>query len=309
MGSVRVAPGRAGVAAALLCAGATVAVGWWGGVTATAEASRPHVLAPLAGDGVAARRMIRSDTTRVEVDPVATESTAEVSVEATATTVGPELLPPVTQVAPPPTPAADEVTVGPTQNPSANAATEPVGADEVLVGGADTTTPTTAAATDSGAATMEVGSAPAESGQSRGEKALGELGIDIATLLPGWTIGFEGPRDGMRGTTFPYDHHIAIYMRDSYSDVELRHVIAHEVGHAVDVTYLNDEARARYLEARGAAGLQWWPGSAAPDYSSGAGDWAEAWAWNRMHEGPWYSNVASQPSAAVADVMASIAPN
>lgn len=131
----------------------------------------------------------------------------------------------------------------------------------------------------------------------RGPALQTQMGIDLAMLLPGWSIYYLGPRDGLRGTTFPYDHRIEIYVRDSFTDAELAHVIAHEVGHALDVTYLDDADRQSWLSARGATGRPWWTGSGLSDFAVGAGDFAESYAWSRMGYGPWYSEVAGQPSA------------
>lgn len=131
----------------------------------------------------------------------------------------------------------------------------------------------------------------------RGPALQAQLGIDLSSMLPGWQIDYLGPRDGLRGTTFPYERRIEIYVRDSFTDAELSHVIAHEVGHAMDVTYLDDSDRETWLAARGAGGRPWWTGSGLSDFAVGAGDFAESFAWARMGYGPWYSEVANVPTA------------
>lgn len=136
-----------------------------------------------------------------------------------------------------------------------------------------------------------------------GDEVLAELGIDFASLLPGWTIEFLGPRTGMRGTTFPYEHRIEIYVRDSFTHEELVHVVGHEVGHAVDVTYLNDADRAQWAAARGYSGRSWWTGNGLTDFAVGAGDWAECYAWAHMGHGPWYSELGDPPSAELNGLM------
>lgn len=145
--------------------------------------------------------------------------------------------------------------------------------------------------------------ASASSGISTPERALAELGIDLAGQLPGWTLSFESPRSGMKGTAFPYEKRIEIYVRDNFSRAELLHVVAHEIGHALDVTYLDDAKRARWAEARGYSGRQWWTGNGQTDFSVGAGDWAECYAWSRLGYGPWYSNLGDQPGAELTALM------
>jgi hypothetical protein len=136
---------------------------------------------------------------------------------------------------------------------------------------------------------------------------LAALGIDLGAVLPGWTIEFLGPRTGMRGTTFPYEHRIEIYFRDSFTEAELFHVVGHEVGHAIDVTYLNDEERSEWARARGYEGQAWWTGNGLTDFAVGAGDWAECFAWARMGYGPWYSELGDPPGPENLALLASLA--
>ena len=70
---------------------------------------------------------------------------------------------------------------------------------------------------------------------------------------------------------------------------------------------LTAEDHARWNEARGrGADATWWAASGAEDYSSGAGDWAESFAWSQTTEGGWYSKIGPPPDAADLAVMADI---
>ncbi len=72
---------------------------------------------------------------------------------------------------------------------------------------------------------------------------------------------------------------IEIYVRSDQTPRDVAEVLAHELGHAVDVTSLTREDRARWLSARGLESTAWWPPEGArSDFASGAGDWAEAFA-------------------------------
>ena len=109
---------------------------------------------------------------------------------------------------------------------------------------------------------------------ARGEAIYRSLNYDLATV--GYSISFHPRNEQFLGLTFTRRRHIEIYDRTSMSDADLAHVIAHEIGHAVD-HILNDlDDRNRWRSARGIdANIRWWPGEAAPDRATPAGDFAE----------------------------------
>lgn len=114
--------------------------------------------------------------------------------------------------------------------------------------------------------------------QQRGQEALGYLSYDWQGRLGGWRIDFLPARSGYRGLTFTAESRIEIYVRDGDDAWTIARVIAHELGHAVDVM-LNDAGdRSAWLNARGIPGALWWPGSGVSDFGSGAGDFAECFA-------------------------------
>jgi len=110
-------------------------------------------------------------------------------------------------------------------------------------------------------------------------RALALISYPWQETLPGWTIEFSPPRTGYRGLTFPAQRHIVIYVRADDDEASLAAVIAHELGHAVDVDVLDDHDRDRWLTARGRpVDYPWFPDAYATDFAVGAGDWAEAFA-------------------------------
>ncbi|MEZ5233825.1 MAG: hypothetical protein R2749_14120 [Acidimicrobiales bacterium] len=123
--------------------------------------------------------------------------------------------------------------------------------------------------------------------------------------LPGWTIEFLPGRDGYLGATWSREQRIEIYVRPGQGIDELSFTLAHELGHAVDVTYFDSGDRDRWLAARGATGAQWWTDSGKGDYAVGAGDFAECFAVWQVG-GTSLSTLAGQPSAAELAVLAEL---
>lgn len=111
------------------------------------------------------------------------------------------------------------------------------------------------------------------------QRVLAAIDYPVLRRLPGWRIEFLSGRAGYRGSTYPGEHLIQIYVRDGDTLDDLVHVTAHEVGHAIDVTYLSPSQRAQFNVARGvSADYRWWVQSGGDDFASGSGDWAECFA-------------------------------
>lgn len=128
-------------------------------------------------------------------------------------------------------------------------------------------------------------------------EALPLIRYDWVTALPGWELRLLDDRPGYRGTTFPYERVVEVYVRDGDTPAVLAHVIAHELGHAVDVALLDDGGRARWAAARGhRPGTPWWVSAGSNDFASGAGDFAEAFAWWQTPGGHWHSRLGPPPS-------------
>jgi hypothetical protein len=149
--------------------------------------------------------------------------------------------------------------------------------------------------------------APRTEPERRGVGALNRISYDWETELPGWTIVFRPGRSSFYGLTLVDEQRIEIYVRTSQSDALLAHVIAHEMGHAVDVTQNSGEDRRRWQEARGISSAPWWPGSGAADFSTGAGDFAESFASWQVGTENFRSTLAGTPTERQLALMAELA--
>ena len=114
-----------------------------------------------------------------------------------------------------------------------------------------------------------------------------EIGAAAEALMPfdwrsgldGWTIEYQPSNPGFRGLTFPYEKRIEMYVRTSDTPQSLAGILAHEIGHAIDVTHFSNGDRERWQDARGIGDSPWWPNAYASDFETGAGDFAEAFAY------------------------------
>lgn len=134
--------------------------------------------------------------------------------------------------------------------------------------------------------------------QHVGEVALGGIAYPWRSVLDGWAIVFLEGRPGLLGGTWTYEKRIEVYVRPDHTVDEVAFTLAHEMGHAVDVTLLGEAERERWRAARGiGADVPWWADSGATDFSSCSGDWAESFAvW--LVGGWGHSRLAGQPTAA-----------
>jgi hypothetical protein len=135
---------------------------------------------------------------------------------------------------------------------------------------------------------------------ARIDAALASVHFDWRHLLPGWTLAFLGPRSGLQGNTLPGSRRVEIYVRPTFTTGQLAQVIAHEIGHAVDVSYFDDADRRAFNVLRGRdPGAAWWVADGQSDFASGAGDWAESFAsWATGGLGTWASRLGPPPDAA-----------
>ena len=118
--------------------------------------------------------------------------------------------------------------------------------------------------------------------ERRGAAALASL---RHATPPGVTISFLPGRGALKGMTYYDRHHVEVYVQSCAreSDSLLRHVVAHELGHAWDSLHMTEELRTRYLAARGIkAGTPWFGCDKCQDFATPAGDFAETYAqWQR----------------------------
>jgi hypothetical protein len=174
---------------------------------------------------------------------------------------------------------------------------------------APTTTPSPPATTTTSEppqVTFEVPDGPADQPSSSelsreqrvGAEALQQLSYPWQQSLPGWEIRFLPGRTGLLGATWPEEHQIDLYVRSEHGPDDVAHVLAHEMGHAIDVTWFGVGDRAEWRAARGFAPERAWFGQAGEsDYATPSGDFAEAfavWQVGSAH----YRGVAGPPATA-----------
>ncbi len=138
-------------------------------------------------------------------------------------------------------------------------------------------------------------------------RALGLIAFDWRNGLPGWELRFLDGRSGYRGLTYPDAAVIEVFVRPGDTAEGLAHVVAHEMGHAVDVSTLDDEDRAQWAAARGYGGrATWWVSSGGSDFASGSGDFAESFAWWQAAGGQWFGDLAGPPNPAQVGLLAQL---
>lgn len=113
----------------------------------------------------------------------------------------------------------------------------------------------------------------------------------------GYTIDFQSERSGLRGVIHPHQRRITVFARQRDPVEQTAYDLAHELGHAVDFTYNDDERRRRWLELRDAHWTTPWFGcSGCRDYATGAGDFAEVFAFWQVGGVDFRSQVAPKPT-------------
>jgi hypothetical protein len=108
------------------------------------------------------------------------------------------------------------------------------------------------------------------------DQARGLLPAGIDRRLPGWTVQWQGSRTGYLAATYPASHSIVVYVRPGRSAALTAYDLAHEYGHALDVTYLNDGLRGQWGRRRGYDASRWFGCDMCDDFATPSGDWAES---------------------------------
>ncbi|MBW3578847.1 MAG: hypothetical protein KY462_14125 [Actinobacteria bacterium] len=113
----------------------------------------------------------------------------------------------------------------------------------------------------------------------------------------GFTIEFGPARTGLRALFHRVDRRIEVFVRRGDPVAQTAFDLAHEIGHAVDVTAGSPARRAAWLERRGAPeSTPWYGCSGCDDLSTGAGDFAEVFALWQLGDVDFRSRVAPPPS-------------
>lgn len=143
--------------------------------------------------------------------------------------------------------------------------------------------------------------------QQRGAEALARITYPWRERLPGWEIQFHAAETGAYGYTLTQERHIDIYVRADQSDDLLAHVVAHEIGHAIDVALNDSDDRRRWEDQRRIGDAPWWPDNRAADFATGAGDFAECFAAWQVGSAAFRSGIGTPPSAADLDLLQELA--
>jgi len=112
----------------------------------------------------------------------------------------------------------------------------------------------------------------------------------------GFNIVFMGSRSGYRAMTLTARRRIEIYVRPGEGEIRQAYDLAHELGHAFDLKYNDDERHRKWCELRGIKpSTPWYGCNACPDYNTPAGDFAETFAFLLLGPGNYHSVIAPLP--------------
>ena len=134
----------------------------------------------------------------------------------------------------------------------------------------------------------------ADSSQERAALSL----ITIPWRQLNYNLVFMAPRHGYRAMTFPSDRRIEIYLRPSDTPRMVAYDIAHELGHAIDLTFNTQTSRQKWMQMRGIdPSTPWFGCDACSDGRTPAGDFAETFAFLLLGPGHFTSRIAPPPAA------------
>lgn len=114
--------------------------------------------------------------------------------------------------------------------------------------------------------------------------------------LAGWQIEFVVGAGNIAGYTWSREERIEVFVRPGATSTDLARILAHELGHAVDVSKNSGDDRRDWLAARGTVDAPWWPGNGAADFATGAGDFAEAFAVWQVGDADYRGELAPAPT-------------
>ena len=151
--------------------------------------------------------------------------------------------------------------------------------------------------------------APAASAQDYaeavGQAAMSRIDYPISEL--GWTVHFLPGRSGYLGLAIGEDRRIEIYVRSSHGVEDVAHTLAHELGHAVDITYGSGYRRSEYRRMRGLNyDGKWFGCDGCSDYATPAGDFAEVFEYWLLGGGNFGALLAGPPDAQTLEHMSTL---
>ncbi|PLS76021.1 MAG: hypothetical protein CYG61_03995 [Actinobacteria bacterium] len=139
--------------------------------------------------------------------------------------------------------------------------------------------------------------------QRRGEAALAD--IHFPWVSTGYEIVFLPGNPDYEALTISASRRIEVYVSSSDTHRELVFTLAHEIGHAVDLTFGTALRRSEYRRIRGLEeGTDWFPCWRCSDFAAPAGDFAETFAYWLLGPGSFRSRLAPPPSKPQLDQLA-----
>jgi hypothetical protein len=130
----------------------------------------------------------------------------------------------------------------------------------------------------------------------RNNEALGLISFPWQQLH--YNIVFLAPKPGLRAMTFPAERRIEVYARPLDDSRLLAYDIAHELGHAFDMTFNTTKTRKQWMQARGInPNTPWFGCNRCSDFKTPAGDFAETFALLLLGPGNFSGKIASPPTA------------
>lgn len=131
--------------------------------------------------------------------------------------------------------------------------------------------------------------------------------IDYPWEALGWTVEFKPGRTGYLGLAIGPERRVEIFVRESHTALDVAHTLAHELGHAVDLTYGIDYRRSEYRRMRGLnPESEWFGCDSCSDYATPAGDFAEVFEYWLLGGGDFRSLLAGPPTQEQLEVLSTL---
>ena len=125
-----------------------------------------------------------------------------------------------------------------------------------------------------------------------------------------YNIVFLAPKQGVRAMIFPTARRIEVYARPSDDSRLLAYDIAHELGHAIDLTFNTAETRKQWMATRGInPHTPWFGCNRCSDFKTPAGDFAETFAFLLLGPDNFSGRIASAPTAEQVPVLKAFFPS
>jgi hypothetical protein len=122
--------------------------------------------------------------------------------------------------------------------------------------------------------------------------------IDFPWKELGYEIVVRPPRRGFRAMTFTRKKRIEIYARPGDDALTLAYDIAHELGHAIDLTHNNKATRKEWMKARGIdPSTPWFGCNRCSDFKTPSGDFAETFSLILLGPEHFKGRIAPRPTS------------